>query len=137
MVLGGSAENKRFINLKAKESEDIKMITNIKVGGGELSLAANAATPFRFKQVFGTDLLTVFQKSTQSEEDGMILSEVVTQLAYIMHKQAENADMKQLSLDDFYAWLEDYEPMEFTMVGQEIINAYMASTIPTSTAKKN
>lgn len=113
------------------------MITNIKVGGGELSLAANAATPFRFKQVFGTDLLTIFQKSTQSEEDGMILSEVVTQLAYIMHKQAEKADMNLLSMDDFYTWLENYEPMEFTMVGQEIINAYMASTIPTSTAKKN
>ena len=113
------------------------MITNIKVGGGELSLAANAATPFRFKQVFGTDLLTIFQKSTQSEEDGMILSEVVTQLAYIMHKQAEKADMNLLSMDDFFAWLENYEPMEFAMVGQEIINAYMASTIPTSTAKKN
>ena len=112
------------------------MITNIKVGGDEFSLIANAATPFRFKQVFGKDLLTVFQKSTQSEEDGMILSEVVTQLAYIMHKQAEKADMNQLSLDDFYTWLEDYEPMEFTMVGQEIINAYLASTQVSVDAKK-
>lgn len=113
------------------------MVSNIMVGGNEFSLIANAATPFRFKQIFGTDLLMVFQKSTQSEEDGMILSEVVTQLAYIMHKQAEKADMNRLSIDDFYAWLEDYEPMDFVMVGQEIINVYMASTIPTSTAKKN
>ena len=66
----------------------------------------------------------------------MILSEVVTQLAYIMSKQAEKADMNQLSLDDFYAWLEDYEALDFVNVGQEIINAYVASTIASSTPKK-
>ena len=113
------------------------MITNIKVGGDELSLIANAATPFRFKQIFGTDLLTVFHTTTKSEENNMILSEVVTQLAYVMSKQAEKADMNHLSIDDFYAWLENYEPMDFIMMGEEIINAYMTSTIPTSTAKKN
>lgn len=112
------------------------MKTIVKVGGDEITLIANAATPFRFKQVFNTDLLTVFQKSTQSEEDNMILSEVVTQLAYIMSKQAEKADMNQLSLDDFYAWLEDYEALDFVNVGQEIINAYVASTIASSTPKK-
>ena len=105
-------------------------------GGKEVKLAANAATPFRFKQLFGTDLLKVFQQSTKSEDDQMVLADVITQLAYIMNRQAEGANMNNISMDDFYSWLEDYEPMDFVISADKIVNVYMASTQTSVEAKK-
>ena len=105
-------------------------------GGKEVKLAANAATPFRYKQLFNGDLLQIFQQSTKSEEDGMALADVVTQLAYIMNRQAEGVNMNTISLDEFYTWLEDFEPMDFVVKGQDIINIYLSSTIPSVESKK-
>lgn len=105
-------------------------------GGKEIKLAANAATPFRFKQLFGTDLLKIFQKSANSEEDSMSLADVVSQLAYIMNKQAEGANMNDISMDDFYTWLEGFEAMDFVVAGEQIINVYLSSTITSVEAKK-
>ena len=105
-------------------------------GGKEIKLAANAATPFRYKQIFGSDLLRLFQKSTQSEEDGAILADVASQLAFIMNRQAEGANMNQLSMDDFYVWLEGFEPMDFVSAGEDIIGTYVSSTQTSVEAKK-
>ena len=105
-------------------------------GGKEVKLAANAATPFRFKQIFGQDLLKLFKKSSENEEEQMALGEVVTQMAFIMNNQAEGTNMNNLSMDDFYTWLEDYEAMDFVMASGDIINYYMASSLPTVESKK-
>ena len=105
-------------------------------GGKEVKLAANAATPFRFKQLFGTDLLKVVQQSTKSEDDQIILADTITQLAYIMCKQAEGANMNAISMDDFFAWLEGFEPMDFVTSAQQIIDVYMSSTKTSVEAKK-
>lgn len=105
-------------------------------GGKEVKLAANAATPFRFKQLFGSDLLRIFQQSTKSEYDGMTLGEVVTQMAFIMNRQAEGANMNDISMDDFFSWLEGFEAMDFVNAGEEIINVYLSSTKTSVEAKK-
>lgn len=105
-------------------------------GGREIKLAANAATPLRYKQLFGQDLLRVFQQSTKTEEDGMLLADIVAQLAFIMNRQAEGVNLNAASMDDFYSWLEDFESMDFVLAGQEIINAYLASTQVSVDAKK-
>jgi len=105
-------------------------------GGKELKLAANAATPFRYKQLFNADLLKLFQQSTKSEDDGMTLGEVVTQMAFIMNRQAEGADMNTLSMDDFFSWLEDFEAMDFVIAGEDIIDVYLSSTKTSVEAKK-
>lgn len=105
-------------------------------GGKEIKLAANAATPFRYKQLFNTDLLRIFQQSTQGEEEQMILADVIPQLAYIMNKQAEGANMNDISMDDFYTWLEGFEAMDFVVAGEQIINVYLSSTITSVEAKK-
>lgn len=104
-------------------------------GGKEVKLAANAATPFRFKQIFGQDLLKLFKKA-ENEEEQPIMGEVITQMAFIMSKQFEKTDMNTLSMDDFFEWLEDYEPMDFVMAGEDIVNFYMASSKPSIEAKK-
>ena len=105
-------------------------------GGKEIKLAANAATPFRFKQLFNTDLLRIFQQSTKSEDDGMVLGDVIAQLAFIMNRQAEGADMNNLSMDDFFSWLEGFEAMDFVLAGEDIIDVYLSSTKTSVEAKK-
>lgn len=105
------------------------MVKTIKIGGGEVILAANAATPYRFKQLFGEDLFKIFSDSTnKTEQENISLTDTVMKLTYIMMKQAQKADMALLSEDDFFSWLEGYDPMDIILVGDEIIELYMGST---------
>lgn len=106
------------------------MYKKIMVNGTELELSANAATPFRFKQTFHKDLLAIFSNEKKAEEEGL---EVVSELAYIMNKQAEKADMSKLSFEDFIEWLEKFEPMAFVDASEDIINAYTESSVSMST----
>ena len=106
------------------------MFKTMKIGGKELELVANAATPFRFKQVFHKDLFSVLGNEERAAEEGV---ETITQLAYVMTKQAEKADMNKLSEDGFIQWLEDFPPMAFVDSAEEILNAYMDQTEGTAT----
>lgn len=106
------------------------MYKKITVDGNEMELSANAATPFRFKQVFHRDLLAVFSNEEKAQEEGV---EVVTELAYIMNKQAMKADMAKLSFEDFIAWLEGFGPMAFVDAAEDIVAVYTDSTVSTST----
>jgi hypothetical protein len=106
------------------------MFKKITIDGKEIELAANAATPFRFKQVFRKDLFSILGNEAKAETEGV---EAVTQLAFIMAKQAEKADMNKLNEDVFIEWLEDFGPMAFVESAEEILNAYMDSTVGTAT----
>lgn len=106
------------------------MYKTVKIDGKEMELAANAATPFRYKQVFKSDLFAVLGNEKRAEEEG---AEVVTKLAYIMHHQAKKDDMGKLNEDDFITWLEGFSAMAFIDVAEEIINVYMDSTTGTAT----
>lgn len=113
------------------------MIRTIKLNSGkDINLAANAATPFRFKQLFGGDLLQLFQKASKAGEEDLEIADTITQLAFVMNKQAERADLSQVTMDEFYVWLEDYEPMDFAYAGSEIINTYLQSTQTSVEPKK-
>ena len=79
------------------------MVKTINLDGGkELKLAANAATPFRYKQLFGGDLLQIFQQSAEKNQEA-VLADVVSQLAFIMNRQAEGVNMNTISEDEFYS----------------------------------
>ena len=105
------------------------MFKKITIDGKELEFAANAATPFRFKQVFGKDLFAILGTETKAETEGV---EAVTELAFIMAKPAEKADMNKLNYDEFILWLEDFGPMAFVENAEEILNIYMDSTTGTA-----
>lgn len=109
------------------------MFKTIEIDGKELEFAANAATPFRYKQVFKSDLFYVLSDEKRAEEQG---AEAIMRLAYIMNKQAEKADMNKLNEDDFIAWLEGFSAMAFVNASEDIINAYMESTVGTATPKE-
>lgn len=106
------------------------MFKKVTIDGKEVELAANAATPFRYKQVFQRDLLQVLGNEEKAEKEGV---EAVTQLAFIMAKQAEKADMGKLTTDEFLAWLEDFSAMAFVENAEDILNVYMDQTQNTST----
>jgi hypothetical protein len=106
------------------------MFKKVTIDGKEVELAANAATPFRFKQVFQKDLLQILGNEKKAEEEGV---EAVTQLAYIMAKQAEGVDMNKLTFDEFIAWLEGFSAMAFIEAAEDIVNAYMETTQTSAT----
>lgn len=104
------------------------MVKTIAIGGREYIFAANAATPFRYKQLFNEDLFVIFSKASADTENTATLAETVTRLAYIMIRQAEKADMNNISMDDFLTWLEDFAPMDLMMAGEGILNFYLSSS---------
>ena len=106
------------------------MFKVITIDGKELPFAANAATPFRYKQIFKKDLFAILGNEQRVETEGV---EAVTELAFIMAKQAEKADMNKLNYDEFINWLEDFSGMAFINAADEIMNVYMDSTIGTAT----
>lgn len=105
------------------------MFKTVTVDGNEMELAANAATPFRYKQVFKSDLFAVLGNEKRAEEEG---AEVVMRLAYIMHNQAKESDMSKLNEDDFISWLEGFSAMAFMNAADAIINVYMDSATGTA-----
>lgn len=107
----------------------------VTISGHDVEMVANAATAIRYQQVFGGNLLQHFM-GTDSAEDSAI---VVQEMAYIMCKAAEGADMNKLSKEDYLTWLEQFEPLDFVNgeTSTEIINIYLANTVGASTTKKD
>ena len=110
-----------------KEIRD--MVKTITIDGREVKLAANAATPFRFRQMFKKDLLQILGNEEKAEAEGI---DAVSGLAFIMAKQAEGADISKMTENDFIAWLEEFGPMAFIESAQDILEAYTEQEQTTS-----
>lgn len=95
------------------------MYGTVTISGKETGFLANASTPFRFKNVFNIDLISLLSKG----DDGAV--DDYERLAFIMAKQAEKADMNTLTAEDFYLWLESYEFTDLVEALPEIIGLYM------------
>ena len=105
------------------------MKKTITIDGHEMEFAANAATPIRFKQIFGEDIMKIAQD--ENEYYG-----TVTKLAYIMHAQAEGKGYKSMSFDAFAEWLEGFSAMAFINHADEIIGIWANSEETKSRPKK-
>jgi hypothetical protein len=106
------------------------MFKTLNIDGREVEFSANAATPFRYRQVFHKDLLSILGNEEKAQNEGV---EAVTELAFIMAKQAEKADMGKLNEEVFFEWLEGFGSMAFVNNAEDILNIYMESTETTST----
>lgn len=101
------------------------MTKNVNIGSQEISLEANGATPIRFRQLFGKDLLTSIQKgTTENGIDLTVASELAPELAFIMAMSADKEDMSKLTEDRFLNWLEQFGPMDLVNATEQIFNAY-------------
>ena len=105
------------------------MFKTLNIDGKEIEFSANAATPFRYRQVFHKDLLSILGNEEKAQNEGV---EAVTELAFIMAKQAEKADMGKLNEEVFLEWLERFGSMAFVNNAEDILNVYMESTETTS-----
>lgn len=113
------------------------MTKTIKIGGGEVKLAANAATPIRYKQLFNKDLFKIFANASKDEENSLSLADTVSELAFIMLCQGEErSDWSSLTVDDYVGWLENYAPMDLVVASEEIMNFYLSSTNGSIVPKK-
>lgn len=106
------------------------MFKTLNIDGREIDFSANAATPFRYRQIFHKDLLSILGNEEKAQNEGV---EAVTELAFVMVKQAEKCDMGKLNEEVFLEWLEDFGSMAFVNNAEEILNVYMESTETTST----
>lgn len=104
----------------------------INIDGVEFEIAANGATPIRFKQIFNKDLFKALQEGGDSPE----AIETVTELCFVMKAQAEKANFNTIKYDDFVTWLENFGPMAFVENAEAVLTAYMENQETGSTAKK-
>jgi len=105
------------------------MFKTLNIDGREVEFSANAATPFRYRQIFHKDLLSILGNEEKAQNEGV---EAVTELAFIMAKQAEKADIGKLNEELFFEWLEGFGSMAFVNNAEDILNIYMESTETTS-----
>lgn len=108
------------------------MYEKITIGSQEVEMVANAATAYKYKQVFNEDLLVFFMEE-QGQADFVYVAE---QLAFIMMKQAESNDFSHVSEDEYYTWLEQFDQFDFIRSGQQIINLFQKTQRATSKPKK-
>lgn len=106
------------------------MRNTVQIGDREFVLESNAATCYRYKQVFKKDLFEIMRSVTDN-----VSIEIFQELAYVMYKQGKG-EAKTVSLDDFFAWLEGFEPLDFANASEGIINTYMSQKEETSESKK-
>lgn len=111
------------------------MLGKINAGGKELEVLANAATPIRYKQVFHRNLMGFFLGKETDETN----AEMVQELAYIMVRAAERADMGKLSYEDYIEWLEGFDALAFSNqeTASALIDVYQGNQITDSEVKKN
>lgn len=113
------------------------MLRTVKIGEKEINLLANAATPIRYKMVFGEDVMVAFNQINQEKRDTGEILDITSQLAFIMNRQAEcnKTELKSMTKDTYIEWLEDFDSMDFVNASEAIINAYLGTTGTTSKSK--
>lgn len=106
--------------------------------GQELLLAANGATPIRYKMVFGSDLMVEFNQITNGKKDEGEAADVIQKLAFIMNNQAvtPKEELAKLNMENYVEWLEDFMPLDLFKASGEIIEIYTGNNASTSKPKK-
>ena len=109
------------------------MYREIKIGESTIPMSANGATPIRYYMVFHKDLLGELQKV---EGSYAIAINTISELAFIMAKAAEKADMDKLNQNAYIVWLEQFEPFDITNAANDIVDLYLGNTEGLSEVKK-
>lgn len=95
------------------------MYGKVKIGEKEIEMLANAATPYRYQQIFHEDYIKQVTGKTEAEP-----ADLFTKLGFTMAMQAAKKDMSKVSIADFYAWLEEFEPSDVFAAAGTIADFY-------------
>lgn len=109
------------------------MYGTVTIGGKDVEMVANAASPYRFKQIFREDFLKRAIDTNGNETESV---DLFVRMGFIMAMQAEKADFAKLNEDSFFAWLEDFEPSDVQMAAGEIANIYAGNAETNSSPKR-
>lgn len=104
----------------------------IKVGEQDIDMVANAFTPVVYQKTFHKDIFL----ETQKKDINLGFAQ---ELAYVMTMQATDKTAKELtelSVDDFYGWLADFDAMDIMLAAPEILTLFFGQTMPTAKPKK-
>ena len=102
----------------------------VNISNIDVEMAANAATPFVYKNLFHEDLLVEFQKTEPAPD-------IVMKLGYVMAMQAlkPTKELMSLTLEGFYEWCEQFESIDFMQSAGNITAIYTHQTEKTSVPK--
>lgn len=107
------------------------MFKTVTIGNQEVEMVANAATPFRYNQVFHEDFLRL----TATQNDDGAAAGIIIKLGFVMAMQASKVNLAKLNEDAFMAWLEQFEPNAMIEALGSIMDVY-SGTAQTSTSPK-
>lgn len=119
-----------------------KELTLTMADGSEKSFGflAVGTTQYRYKQIFGGDLLKQITKIVNRDLDYIgddADFSVTDKLAFIMNCQAEKKDMNCQNFDTFLDWVEQFDSSTlFDHLG-DFINIYLGNKESTSDPKKD
>lgn len=111
------------------------MQRDIEIGDKTVAMRANAATAYRYRQVFKGDLLTELVARQNNPNDPEYI-ELIQRLGYILAAAAEGKDMNTLSEVDYVDWLENFEAVELMEALPKIMEVYIGNKVQKSTPKK-
>lgn len=108
----------------------------IKIGDLSVPMKATAATQFRYKTVFGTDMMSVLSRAYQNTSERGEAAELIPKLGYIMNRQAEGEkDWTSLNMQTFIEWVDQFDSTAMNNALLSILAIYNANTITTSKPK--
>lgn len=100
----------------------------VTIGGIDVPMKANAATPRHYRNKFGSDLLAAMTMMRQ----GRAVPEAIENLAYIMAKQAD-----QTITEDVTEWLDQFDgPMDIRNATPGILSLWGENIATTADPKK-
>lgn len=108
----------------------------------DVEFLANAATPLRYKQIFGGDLIQKFVDAKKDKNGETTYNiDFLGELAFLMAMQAKKKSddsicLEKLSFDSYLNWLEEFGGMAIENKAEEIIGVYLGNAHTDSEAKK-
>lgn len=108
------------------------MFKEIKIGAVEVPMCATASTSYRYKQIFHEDILNRAGEGLTDAD----AYDIGHKLAFVMAMQGERLDMNLVNADQFYGWLDQFEPDDIVNALDEIMELYRQNTKSMSTPKK-
>lgn len=108
----------------------------IEIGGKLMDFEASAMTDHMVDHIFGINLGYAIQHVDGNEEK---LPDLIRKVSFVMNKRAILGGwraVENLTLDDYYDWLDEIDSYELENNGSEILSLY-AQNKKTSVSPKN
>lgn len=105
----------------------------VTINGMDTEMVANAASPYIYKHVFREDFLIKLR-----DEGDEVDPDIFQKMGFVMAKQGESSNMQELmnlTINDYYEWLTQFEPMDLIEASDQIASLYLDQTAGSSVPK--